>query len=66
MNFVFVCLKKWHKVKICKEEIIDKKLNKWKKEKNSKRCPNFIFLIKYEGCNNITLLIVNMNFIGFV
>jgi len=54
-EFCFVCLKKWHKGKKCKEEIIDNNLKKWKKEQNSKRCPNCgIFLIKYEGCNHIT------------
>ena len=54
-EFCFVCLKKWHKGKKCKEEVLDKNLKKLKNEINSKRCPNCgIFLIKYKGCNHIT------------
>ena len=54
-EFCFVCLKKWHKGKKCKEEVLDKNLKKLKNEINSKRCPNCgIFLIKYDGCNHIT------------
>ena len=54
-EFCFVCLKKWHKGKKCKEEVLDKNLKKLKNEINSKRCPNCgILLIKYTGCNHIT------------
>ena len=54
-EFCFVCLKKWHKGKKCKEEVLDKNLKKLKDKINSKRCPNCgIFLIKYEGCNHMT------------
>ena len=53
-EFCFVCLKKWHKGKKCKEEIIDKNLKKWKNKENSKRCPNCgIILIKNNGCNHM-------------
>ena len=53
-KFCFICLKEWHGNKPC-EKKEDEEINKWKKDKILKKCPNCkIWTEKNEGCNHMT------------